>query len=270
MDAMEEDLPDILASTGGILGRKPKSLPQGTLSIERLRDANISAPAEGAIKTLRFHPSPNVSVLLTASEDRRIRLFNVCLLLLGLTPILIVLSQIDGHTNPLVQTVHIPTLPMTTALFHPSGASVLLTGPRPFFYTYDLQSGTTQRSPRGLWGTTFSGEQMNDGSMEISAFDPSGEVLAVAGRRGYIHLVDWRSGTGQVVGSVKMNSAVKSVWWTSGAGDGRSELMSLGEDSEIYVWNVGERRCVRKWRDDGGYGCQIMGGDRAGSYVGIG
>lgn len=175
----------------------------------------------------------------------------------------------DGHTNPHLQTVHIPNLPITTALFHPVGSTVLLTGQRPFFYTYDLQSGAAIKSPRGLWGTTFSGESMQDGSMEICAFDPSGEVLAVGGRRGYVHLVDWRSGAGQVVGSVKMNSGVKDVWWSNGR-DGNSELMSLGENSEVYVWDVGQRKCLRKWKDDGGYGSQIMRGDTNGQYLGIG
>jgi len=157
---------------------------------------------------------------------------------------------------------------MTSALFHPAGTSVLLTGPRPYFYTYDLQSGSASRSPRGLWGTTFSGDQMKEGSMEICAFNPTGEVLAVAGRRGYVHLVDWRSGTGQVVGSVKMNSAVKGVWWARGGAG--SELMSLGEDAEVYVWDVGTRRCTRRWKDDGGFGATMITGDRAGQYLGIG
>ena len=109
---------------------------------------------------------------------------------------------------------------------------------------------------------------MKEGSMEICAFNPTGEVLAVAGRRGYVHLVDWRSGTGQVVGSVKMNSAVKSVWWARG-GSG-AELMSLGEDAEVYVWDVGTRRCTRRWKDEGGFGATMITGDRAGQYLGIG
>ena len=175
----------------------------------------------------------------------------------------------DGHTNPHLQTVHIPDLPITTATFHPAGTSILLTGPRPYYYSYDLQSGTAQRSPRGLWGTTFNGNEMKDGSMEICAFDPTGEVLAVAGKRGYVHLVDWRSGAGQVVGSVKMNSGVKGVWWSRGS-SGRNELMSLGQNSEVYVWDVGERRCVSRWKDDGGYGSHIISGDRGGQYLGIG
>ncbi|KAF9814812.1 hypothetical protein IEO21_04920 [Rhodonia placenta] len=249
----EEALPDLLTDTQGTLQRgKSKILDKGTLSIERLRDANLSAKAEGEIKVVQFHPSPQVPVLLTASSDRRLRLFNI-----------------DGHTNPHLQTVHVPSLPFTTALFHPGGGSVLLTGPRPFYYVYDLQSGAALRSPRGLWGTTFanSNAAAQDASMEICAFDPSGGVLAVAGRRGNVHLVDWRGGQGQVVGSVKMNAGVKSVWWGGASG---TELMSLGEDSEVYVWDVGERRCVKRWKDDGGFGSHLMSGDKAGRYFATG
>ncbi|KAI0960982.1 hypothetical protein AcV7_000207 [Taiwanofungus camphoratus] len=245
-----EALPGLLSDTASILTKgKAKVLPQGIIAIERLRDANLSARSEGNINAVQFHPSSRVPILLTASSDRRLRLFNV-----------------DGHTNPHLQTVHLPSLPLSTALFHPGGASVLLTGPRPFYYVYDLQSGTAQRSPRGLWGTTFantnSGAQ--DASMEICAFDSSGSVLAVAGRCGHVHLVDWRAGQGQVIGDVKMNTRVKSLWWSG------STLMSLGEDAEVYVWDVGARRCVKRWKDDGGFGSRIVSGDRAGRYLAIG
>ena len=153
-------------------------------------------------------------------------------------------------------------------MFHPGGSSILLTGPRPFYYTYDLMSGTAVRSPRGLWGTTFTKNNGAKGiAMETCAFDPSGEVLAVAGRGGMIHLVDWRAGAGQVVGSVKMNAAAKSISWVH---DGSGQLMSLAEDSEIYVWDVGERRCVKRWKDDGGFGSRLMASDRAGRYLAIG
>lgn len=77
-DEEKTEVSELLASTGGILGARRKTLPQGILSIERLRDANISARAEGGIRAVQFHPSTQVPVLLTASEDRRLRLFNVC------------------------------------------------------------------------------------------------------------------------------------------------------------------------------------------------
>ena len=151
-------------------------------------------------------------------------------------------------------------------MFHPSGMSILLAGPRPFYYTYDLQTGATHRSPRGLLGTTFAGSNpaAQDGSMEVCSFDSSGSVLAVAGRRGHVHLVDWRAGGGQVVGDVKMNTGVKSLWWSD------RELFTLGEDAQVYVWDVGQRRCIRRWREDGGYGSVILEGDRSGKYLAIG
>lgn len=79
--AVEDLVSDLLTSTNGIIeGRAKRSriLPQGTLAIERLRDANQASKAEGEVKVVQFHPSPQVPVLLTASVDRRLRLFNVC------------------------------------------------------------------------------------------------------------------------------------------------------------------------------------------------
>ena len=75
----EEDV-DVLTSTGGILKgkqRKSKILSPKIINIERLRDANLSARAEGELRTVQFHPSPQVPMLLAASADRRLRLFNV-------------------------------------------------------------------------------------------------------------------------------------------------------------------------------------------------
>lgn len=107
--------------------------------------------------------------------------------------------------------------------------------------------------------------------METCAFSPVGDILAVAGRRGAVHLVDWKSGAGQVVGSLKMNAAIKGLWWARGRGaeEGR-QLIGLGDNAEVYVWDVRERRCVRRWKDDGGFGTMGIEGDRAGKYLSIG
>ena len=67
-----------------------------------------------------------------------------------------------------------------------------------------------------------------------------------------------------MAGDIKMNTGVRSLWWSD------KELFTLGEDSEIYVWDVGQRRCLRRWKDDGGYGSQILEGDRSGKYMAIG
>lgn len=74
----EDRVEKLLQSTAGILSqRKSKVLEQGNIDIARLRDANQSARIEGDVEAVQFHPSPSVSVLLTAGADRRLRLFNV-------------------------------------------------------------------------------------------------------------------------------------------------------------------------------------------------
>lgn len=99
--------------------------------------------------------------------------------------------------------------------------------------------------------------------MEVTAFSPgTGDMLAVAGRGGYVHLVDWKSGAGQVVGSLKCGGGgggVRSLWWPSA-----QQLAVLSGDAEVYLWDVGERRCVRRWKDEGGFrgAGQVMTGWR--------
>jgi U3 small nucleolar RNA-associated protein 18 len=90
----EENVNDIISSTAGILIDKTKMkkrgavvIPSGTLSIERVRDANHSVQNSGSgeIRVLSFHPKPDVPVLCVATADRRVRLFNVSFILLKIT-----------------------------------------------------------------------------------------------------------------------------------------------------------------------------------------
>ena len=74
----EDRVEKLLQSTAGILSqRKSKVLEKGSIDIVRLRDANQIARTDGDVEAIQFHPSPTVSVLLTAGADRRLRLFNV-------------------------------------------------------------------------------------------------------------------------------------------------------------------------------------------------
>jgi U3 small nucleolar RNA-associated protein 18 len=86
-ETSEEEEDNLFSSTGGILAetrlrkQRTKIIQQGTLAIERLRDANQAIQTQeggsGAIKTLAFHPSDKIPVLCVGSADRRVRLFNV-------------------------------------------------------------------------------------------------------------------------------------------------------------------------------------------------
>ncbi|KAK0475155.1 WD40-repeat-containing domain protein [Armillaria novae-zelandiae] len=259
-DGEDEDDNDdsLFTSTAGILSRQSRrTLSPGVLAIERLRDANQSSQ-KADVKSLAFHPSERVPVLAVGTSDRRVRLYNV-----------------DGHTSPLLQTLHIPTIPFTTqssVTFHPSGTHLLLTGNRPYYAVYDLQSGSL-KTHKGLWGTRFSTPSIAKAEcMEITAFSPSGSLLAVAGRGGNVHLVDWRSGGGQVVGTLKggASGGIRELWWTKdGEGEG---LAVLSGDAEVCLWDVGQRRCLRRWRDEGGFrgAGRAMAGSTTGGWMAIG
>lgn len=201
--------------------------------------------------------------------------------------------------------MHTPSLPLTSStsvLFHPSGSSLLISGPRPYFYTHDLQTGTTTKHERGLWGTTFANSHTSislgtkrsrnaRGSgvefIHSTSFSPSGNILAVAAGKGArVHLVDWRSGAGQVIGTVNCSLGggnIAGMWWFDGSSSSkalgdetigpRTHLALLTSDAEVYMWDVGERRCVRRWTDEGGFrgaGRVLAGTQTGNAHLAIG
>ena len=107
-----------------------------------------------------------------------------------------------------------------------------------------------------------------------------------------MHLVDWKSGAGQVIGSMKCASGgggggggIHGLWWVpaagadgvlggeSGSGHDEKHLAVLTGEAEVYIWDVGQRRCVRRWKDEGGYrsaGRVLAGGGGASGYMAIG
>lgn len=234
-------------------------LPKGTLDIDRQKDANAQmrsaqsadrhVASSGGVMSVKFHPS--VGALAVVGSDRRLRMYSV-----------------DGHTNPPLLSLHIPPLPLTTAHFHPSGTSIFLAGPRPFFYTYDLPSQRAVRSPKNLFGvadTSSSAEK----SFEKTAFSPDGTMLAVAGRKGSVYVLAWGpAGAGQLVGTFNRGRAggVRDLVWMRG---GR-ELWVLGEGNEIDVWDVIQRSCARRWQDQGGYGATTMRVSKDERYCAVG
>ncbi|CAO1614669.1 unnamed protein product [Sympodiomycopsis kandeliae] len=267
-------LADLLSRDTGLVARvtghsSKAKLPQGDIEVERLRDASTGLDADlaSAIECMEFHPSARSKILMTASRDRRVRLF-----------------QIDGSSNPLLQTLHVPSLPLSTATFHPSGTSLLLSGPRPYFYSYDLQSGRVLRSSpwRAVSGSGASNEEdIKERDLSRAKFQPldsSGQsrMLAIGGRRGAIHLLDWASsgggGGGSLISSLRQNSPVAGLEWDPSPDAQGRRLVSLSQEGTVSLWDVRNMRCEVIKRDVGLFGAQniSMSSGMGGNWTAVG
>ncbi|KAG8763909.1 hypothetical protein FRC11_009431 [Ceratobasidium sp. 423] len=248
-DSDEEQVGEPTTGLMDVVDAPIDALPPTELAITRLRDANQAARTDGPVTGVQFHPSSRVPVLMVAGADKRVRLFNV-----------------DGLTNPLLQTLHTPALPPNNASFHPSGTSILLSGPRPFICVYDLQSAhvATHHVSGRVRPDTKTDTQ--DRACDVNAFSRDGRTLAIAGRQGRVRLLDWAS-VG-VVGEIKASASVKSIWWST-RDDTGPEMYTLDANAEICAWDARMRRCLRRWRDDGGFGT-TMATEGAGRYTAIG
>lgn len=263
-------LSDLLSRDAGLVARvtghsSRAPLPQGELQVERLRDANhgLDADLASAIECMEFHPSARSKILMTASRDRRVRLF-----------------QIDGSANPLLQTLHVPSLPIANATFHPGGTSMLLSGPRPYFYSYDLQSGRVLRSSpwRSVGSTSAHEEDIKERDLSRAKFQPldsSGQsrLLAIGGRRGAIHLLDWASsggGGGSLISSLRQNSPLAGLDWDQSASAEGRRLVSLSQEGTVSLWDVRNMRCEVIKRDVGLFGAQNISLSPNGSWAAVG
>jgi U3 small nucleolar RNA-associated protein 18 len=216
-----------------------------------------------SVECMDWHPSARVRILMTASRDRTVRLF-----------------EIDGNSNPLLQSLHVPSLPLTYAAFHPSGSSVLLAGPRPYLYAYDLQSGRALRSTpwRGLSNDGNTAER----DLSMARFQPlgaeSGRLLAIGGRRGAIHLLDWGSGQGgagagagaALVGSLRLNAPLVGLEWDQTASAAGRRLLSLSKEGSVHVWDTRAMRCAVERRDAGLFGAHGLAQSPSGAHWAVG
>ncbi|KAF9970422.1 U3 small nucleolar RNA-associated protein 18 [Actinomortierella ambigua] len=218
----EEEDNSILSSSKGFLQKSTRLriLPSESISMTRVKNANQMGYSQAVVQSVEFHP--NSQMLLTAGFDRTLRLF-----------------QIDGKLNQMVQSVFFKDMPIYKALFSPTGSSIVSSGRRKYFYTYDIEAGKVEKS-QGIYGR-------QEKSLEKFTLSPCGKWIAFLGRDGYIVLVSYQ--TRQWFKNLKMNGNVRAVAWSS---DG-THLYSIGVDCEVYQWEVSTGKCLHRFFDDGGF-----------------
>ena len=142
------------------------------------------------------------------------------------------LFSIDAYRNPVLLSLHLPSLPIHSASFLSSSSTLITTGRRRFFHLTDLATGRTTRVT-GVRGR-------DERSWERCVATPQGEYAALLGDGGYISVVEGR--TGQWVGGMKGGASVQAGVFSEDGG----ELWTVGDDDDVFVWDMRTRRCREK------------------------
>jgi U3 small nucleolar RNA-associated protein 18 len=246
-----------LLTTTGRLTQASLALPSASLSLVRLKDANIADPARSTVRALAWHPSPGAGVLCVGSGDSRLRFFRV-----------------DGASNARLASVHLKDLPVTSAGWTGDGAEVVATGRRPFFYSYDVGAGTAQRIAR-LQGRS-------EGSLESAVVSPSPTasetaVIAFLGNDGTTILASartkqWVANLACPSGSVR--AAAFSRGPTGGGGGAGAldfpTLLTTGSAGEVAEWCLRTMRCQARYRDEGSTGGTALAAHPSGTRFAVG
>ncbi|XP_053426448.1 U3 small nucleolar RNA-associated protein 18 homolog [Nycticebus coucang] len=233
----DEDEDDLLQRTGNFISTSA-SLPRGILKMKNCQHANAERPTTARISSVQFHPC--AQVVMVAGLDNAVSLF-----------------QVDGKTNPKIQSIYLERFPIFKACFSANGEEILATSTHSkVLYVYDMLVGKLipVHQVRGL-------KEKMVRSFEIS---PDGSFLLINGIAGYLHLLSVK--TKELIGSMKINGRVAASTFSS---DSKKIYASSG-DGEVYIWDVNSRRCLNRFVDEGSlYGLSIAT-SRNGQYVACG
>uniref|UniRef100_A0A3P9P980 U3 small nucleolar RNA-associated protein 18 homolog n=1 Tax=Poecilia reticulata TaxID=8081 RepID=A0A3P9P980_POERE len=216
----EEEEDDLLRRTGNFVASS-ESLPCGVLRMKKCLHANSARPSADRLTSVQFHPS--AQVVMTAGLDQSVSLF-----------------QVDGKTNPKIQSVHLERFPVHQARFSRDGRTVIATSLRnKMFYLYDMMEGRVApvRSVRGLG--------LSEARVKDFSVCPDGGALLLTGTNGYLHMLTLK--TNEIVRSMKINGDVSGVAFCP---DG-SKAFVTSEEGEVFVWDVRSGRCLSRFMDDG-------------------
>jgi U3 small nucleolar RNA-associated protein 18 len=129
-------------------------------------------------------------------------------------------------------------LPIHCAQMTHDGSEIVVSGRRPYFYTYNVETGDVLRVP-GIRG-------MHEKSYEQFQISHDSKLLVFTCNNGYIALVDRQSK--QSIGTLKMNGLVRSVAFSND----NKHLYTYGDQSDIYVWDIATRQCIARHYDNAG------------------
>ncbi|XP_055469033.1 U3 small nucleolar RNA-associated protein 18 homolog [Psammomys obesus] len=236
-DESEEDEDDLLQRTGNFISTST-SLPRGILKMKNCRPANAERPTTARISSVQFHPG--AQVVMVSGVDNAISLF-----------------QVDGKTNPKIQSIYLEKFPIFKACFSANGEQVLATSMHSkVLYVYDMLAGklTPVHQVRGL-------KEKIVKRFEVS---PDGSFLLISGIAGFSHLLSMK--TKELIGSMKINGRISASTFSSDS----KRIYTSSVNGEVYVWDVNSRKCMNRFLDEGSLCGLSIAASKNGQYVACG
>lgn len=223
-----DPLAKLLQSTSRYISTaKARLLPSSTIDIDRLKDANYSAPSKGAIQSLQFHPSH--PILLTTGFDQTLRLYHI-----------------DGKKNPLATSLYVRRSPFKMALFHSDGKRVFAGGRRKQMHIWDIESGNVTKM------STLYGHDQFQQTMERFKLSPCGRYIGLIGTEGWLNVMS--ASSGQWVAGAKIEGEIADIaWYYNGNG-----VVILNTTGDVWEWDSQRRAFSGRWRDEGAVGSSVI------------
>lgn len=248
-----------------------KLLPEKSLDILRLKDANASHVSHSAVQSLSFHPYK--PLLLTGGYDRTLRVYHV-----------------DGKSNPMVTSVYLKGTPVQTCTFYvsheasnnkqPEEQRVFTGGRRRYMHSWDLAASFTKnRSERAsthakidkysrMYGheqNQRSFEKFKVGYLHDIKMNTTRGIIMLQGGRGWINIIDAATGVWISGCKIEGNLVDFCVDYRPLSKDRfETHLIVVNTYGQVWEFNLTRNNdIIRRWKDEGGVGIttiQVGGG----------
>ncbi|CDW85091.1 u3 small nucleolar rna-associated protein 18 homolog [Stylonychia lemnae] len=245
-DEDDDPITKLLKSNANVYQKKDLILKPEKLNFSRLQPANSGHYHESVVTNLQFHPKENI--LLTCGLDRKAKLFNI-----------------NSKKSSKIQSIFFPDLPIYNAKFILNGQQIVFSGNRKHFYYYDLATNKIEKISQ-IMGHS---DETNLSKMFVSISADSDYFAFACQESGYILVMSQK--TKKLMFQFKMNGSCNSLCFSP---DDRY-LFSVGDQADIYQWDLESKKCVAKYSDEGSFNtthiCMSPDGKNlaTGSYMGI-
>ena len=183
------------------------------------------------MSTINFHPKKS-DILLTSGLDKKLKIFNI--------------NPNDNYNSKLISSINTLDIPIFSVRFI-SDEDIIISGRRKHYYIYNLEKQNLSRMEGHF---ALSSHKIN--SLEKCFVGISNNTYAFGDNYGNIFLYD--ISTKRFKYDIKISSSINSICF-----DDRNYLYAVGDQSEIYIYDLRKyRNCLKKVNDYGNFYTNCM------------